>query len=168
MNKSGVGICAARYARKRCVRSGRSRRALSRTTGRSPLCTVDQSKASDATSLHENAFAKRTVLPSTSSVRSRKLAGSGAVVAPRGRLTNLPPVYPPEAGAFGIGGSVLLLLDVDESGAVRSATILASSGSPVLDAAAVAAALRWTFDPARSADGSAVPARIRQRVGFTP
>src|SRR5262249_14109771 len=62
--------------------------ALRRTTGRSTAFTVGQSRASDATSLHENALAKRTVLPSTSSARSRKLAGSGAAVSMAGPATS--------------------------------------------------------------------------------
>ena len=76
-NSRGIGTCAARNSRKRFVRSGRSRRAFRRTTGRSLACTVGQSRASELTSLHENALAKRIGLPSTVERALEKAAGIG-------------------------------------------------------------------------------------------
>ncbi|MDF2693606.1 MAG: TonB family protein / TonB-dependent receptor [Labilithrix sp.] len=60
--------------------------------------------------------------------------------------------------------SVELELDIDKSGTVTDARVLRSA-SDVLDAAAVAAAKSFVFDPAMR-DGTPVPARIRYEYVF--
>jgi TonB family protein len=61
---------------------------------------------------------------------------------------------------------VELELVVAADGNVTSATATATTGSP-FEAAAVAAARQFTFEPARR-DGNAIPARIRYRYVFAP
>jgi TonB family protein len=73
--------------------------------------------------------------------------------------------YPPEALAQGIEGAVLLQLTLDATGHVTEATVLQGVGHG-LDEAAVAAAQRFTFEPARR-DGQAVPAILRYRYRFS-
>ncbi len=48
---------------------------------------------------------------------------------------------------FGISGSCQVEMRVDPSGRVAEATVLTSSGSSLLDAAALEAARRWRYDP---------------------
>jgi TonB family protein len=62
--------------------------------------------------------------------------------------------------------SVLLLLDIDATGVVTSATV-AEPGGHGFDEAAVEAAHRLSFEPA-TRDGRAVPARIAFRYAFVP
>jgi TonB family protein len=63
-----------------------------------------------------------------------------------GKAIGLPiPDYPPEAKAAGASGSVVVQVTVDEQGNVISAH--AVSGSPLLQKAAVTAALRAKFSP---------------------
>ncbi|MCB9778716.1 MAG: TonB-dependent receptor [Alphaproteobacteria bacterium] len=92
--------------------------------------------------------------------------------------------YPPDALALGLGADVLLVLDVDADGTVLAAAVAssavasssASSSDPeqtlspelvaAFDAAALQAARSFQFEPARTASGEAVPARIQYRYRF--
>jgi len=88
-----------------------------------------------------------------------------AAVAPR--LTQFVQAeYPPEALAQGVEGSVLLELSVDATGQVTDARVLRSIGNEPLDRAALEAARRFVFEPARR-DGEAVPAVLRYRYRFS-
>ena len=82
----------------------------------------------------------------------------------------VPATFPPAALAEGRGAVVVLRLDVDASGQVRSAQVQTSAGDdPVglaFDRAAVDAALSYSFDPARDEAGAAVPATIGYRMVF--
>ncbi len=82
------------------------------------------------------------------------------------RLTQFVPAdYPAEALAQGIEGSVLLQLSVDAEGHVTEAAVVSGLGHG-LDEAAVAAARRFVFEPARR-DGEVVPAVLRYRYRFS-
>jgi TonB family protein len=61
---------------------------------------------------------------------------------------------------------VLLTIDVDDKGRVSDVAVATSAG-PALDAAAVAAARRFTFEPAE-AGGKPVPVRITYAYHFLP
>ena len=88
-------------------------------------------------------------------------SGDGAVVmsqegAPKainggmlsGKATKkVPPTYPAVAKAAGAEGPVMVQIVVNESGAVESAK--ATSGHPLLQPAAVAAAKEWQFSPTK-------------------
>lgn len=60
-----------------------------------------------------------------------------------------PPQYPMAARREGQSGTVHLRLEVGEDGRVHRVELAASSGFPLLDAAAVAAAKTWQYEPAR-------------------
>jgi protein TonB len=61
-----------------------------------------------------------------------------------------PPVYPAPAISMGITGSVVLRALVGSDGDTQELRIWRSSGNPLLDNAALAAARRWAFAPARN------------------
>ncbi|TWU16618.1 energy transducer TonB [Allorhodopirellula heiligendammensis] len=61
---------------------------------------------------------------------------------------NPPPKYPTHAAARGIEGTVLLKLYVNREGKVSRAEVLESSGSELLDHAALAAVKTWSGKPA--------------------
>ncbi|MEZ5065518.1 MAG: energy transducer TonB [bacterium] len=75
------------------------------------------------------------------------------------------PEYPELARAAGLEGEVLLRISVDERGRVVDVVAVRSDGSAFADAA-LAAARRWTFDPARMS-GRPVASTILVPVRFT-
>lgn len=72
--------------------------------------------------------------------------------------------YPPAALAAGTDGSVVLRLTISPEGRVTEALVLEGAGSG-FDEAAQAAALRFTFEPARRGDDP-IPSTIRYRYRF--
>ncbi len=76
------------------------------------------------------------------------------------------PDYPPEAKAAGIEGEVVLKLTIDEDGKVIDAVVDRGAGHG-FDEAAVAAAYKQPFEPARYADGNPFKAIIKYRYRFT-
>ncbi len=80
-------------------------------------------------------------------------------------LHNPPPPYPAEAFRRGIQGVTSLFVHVNSHGTASQIVMERSSGSILLDEAAVSAVAKWTFVPARRA-GIQVPGSIRIRVRF--
>ncbi len=69
---------------------------------------------------------------------------------------NPPPRYPALAQRRGIEGAVLVLLVISEEGKVVRGEIIESSGSSLLDRAALSALSRWRFKPTHSANNNIV------------
>jgi periplasmic protein TonB len=80
------------------------------------------------------------------------------------RTRMVEPVYPPEAFAKKIQGTVLVEILIDVDGRVVRATVTRSV--PQLDAAAVEAVRQWLFTPAMKG-GRAVPSLATAPVRFT-
>jgi periplasmic protein TonB len=59
------------------------------------------------------------------------------------------PTYPEDARQQGIEGTALLSVQVLADGRVGDVSVKTTSGSTILDEAAVRAVRRWTFEPAR-------------------
>ncbi len=78
---------------------------------------------------------------------------------------NEPPRYPRLARHRGEQGTVVLRVWVDAQGTVTDARVARSSGHALLDDAAIAAARRWRFRPARVA-GVPVAAVVEHEVEF--
>lgn len=81
-------------------------------------------------------------------------------------LNYVPPTYPPEAEKAGLEATVSLQLDIDREGKVKGAVVIEPAGNG-FDEAAVEAAKKLQFEPARKPDGTAVPARIFYRYSWT-
>jgi TonB family protein len=73
-------------------------------------------------------------------------------------------VYPADKEKAGVGARVVLSIDVEESGHVGGVEVVIGAG-PDFDAAAVAAAKRFEFDPA-TMDGTPVPVKIQYAYKF--
>ena len=73
----------------------------------------------------------------------------GAIETPE-LIHRVEPVYPPEAAASRVEGTVVLEATVDESGTVLAARVLRSIGP--LDEAAIAAVMQWRYSPLRVGD----------------
>jgi len=88
----------------------------------------------------------------------------GDVRAPR-KISGASPEYPPIARAAGVGGVVILEVTIGPEGRVEDARVLRSI--PLLDAAAMDAVRRWTFEPTLL-NGTPVSALMTVSMGFTP
>jgi|GEM_PF-1980283 len=78
-------------------------------------------------------------------------------------LKEVKPKYPEEARRFGIEGSVILILEIDEKGNVSSATIVKKMGYG-MDEAALQAAHLLKFSPAFAGN---TPVRVKIKYTFT-
>jgi len=67
-------------------------------------------------------------------------------------VVQVKPFYPPLARQAGVEGRVVVKALVDIDGSVMEVTVLDSSGNQMLDEAALAAARKWKFSPARQRD----------------
>ncbi|MGV8940506.1 MAG: TonB family protein [Lysobacter sp.] len=79
----------------------------------------------------------------------------------------VPPHYPSEAASGGIGGKVVLLIDVDAHGHPAEIKVESAEPAGVFDQAAADAARNWRFTP-KVENGQAVASRIRVPVDFAP
>lgn len=79
-------------------------------------------------------------------------------------LSRVEPVYPPIAKAAHVQGSVLLHVDVDESGQVTNVEVI--GGPPMLRQAAADAVKRWTYKPF-DGDGTAKAVKVVVSVPFS-
>ncbi len=79
--------------------------------------------------------------------------------------SNPPPRYPEEARRNGQQGVVLISAQVEADGRPSRVTLKQSSGFPLLDAAALEAVGKWTFEPAR-AGGLSASSRVDVPVRF--
>ncbi|MGE3623796.1 MAG: energy transducer TonB [Bdellovibrionales bacterium] len=80
-------------------------------------------------------------------------------------LNNPAPVYPPPARKRGIQGKVMLEVAVSAKGDARQVEVARSSGSELLDDAALDAVRRWHFVPARQGS-EVIEARVLVPVEF--
>lgn len=77
------------------------------------------------------------------------------------------PVYPAKAEKKGIGGRVLLRVQVNHEGVVTSVVVSESSGHAMLDEAAVAAVKKWRFIPAEE-NGQKIATTAMVPIRFDP
>jgi len=91
--------------------------------------------------------------------------GSSAAIPPR-VLERIQPQYPQAARRRGIEGLVVLHLVIGRDGRVEPEHTKVVRSVPGLDAAAVAAANRWKFSPARDRSGSPLRSFIRLPIRF--
>lgn len=78
-----------------------------------------------------------------------------------------PPRYPPGLAKQGIGGTVVLIVDVAANGRPTAVKVDRAEPAGVFDAAAIEAAYKWTFQP-QLKNGKPVPGRVRVPIQFAP
>lgn len=86
---------------------------------------------------------------------------------PEGAQQDPPLQYPREALRNGIGGSVVLNINVDADGTARYVSVFRSSGNRQLDHAAQDAARRWKYEPA-IVGGRPSAAVLEKEIVFNP
>lgn len=93
-------------------------------------------------------------------------AGTAARVDVAAKTRDMaPPTYPRDAFEQGLSGKVVLRVEVDAEGRAGEVRVLSSTPAGVFDAASVAAAKKWTFEPARR-DGKAVASALKIPMTF--
>jgi len=106
------------------------------------------------------------VIGGASAVGSRAGSERGASTSARPRYRSNPkPNYPSEARRAGHQGVVVIAVEVTADGRAGSVRLSRSSGFPLLDAAAMQAVQRWTFEPARAL-GIPTASRVEVPVRF--
>jgi protein TonB len=110
-------------------------------------------------------------MTAAASVAAKKSVGQEADSPPQKRHSP-PPSYPAAALTNGVEGRVVLRVLVGASGDVERVAIYRSSGSTLLDQAALTAVARWKFEPARRhgepiEQEVAVPIRFRIDLPLT-
>ncbi len=98
------------------------------------------------------------------SIPQDESTGTSADVLPE-MLDNRPPDYPHRAFVERWEGTVILRIHITAEGEVGNLEIVASTGHPILDAAAVQAVRSWRFVPARRF-GYPIPKKMRLPVRF--
>ncbi|MES2568896.1 MAG: energy transducer TonB [Verrucomicrobiota bacterium] len=93
-------------------------------------------------------------------------AAPGNAVTPPQLLKRGPITYPLLAKMAKQQGVTHLQLTIGKSGKIRNIKLAKSSGSILLDSAAVDSASTWTFKPARRRDGTAVMTTITCPIRF--
>jgi len=76
-----------------------------------------------------------------------------------------PPAYPPEAIDACVGGTAVVLIDIDQEGRHSKAVVERSSGYADFDQAAIDASKHWKYNPATQ-NGQRVPGKLRMPVDF--
>ncbi len=105
-----------------------------------------------------------TVAAPPPSIAAQRRAGQDADTPPQ-KAYSPPPRYPADAWQQGIGGRVVLRVQVAADGRVRAASVYRSSGHRSLDRAALQAVRKWRFEPARRL-GVAVPTEVAVPITF--
>lgn len=95
-------------------------------------------------------------------------SGSGNQVSiPPRLLRSSNPAYPSQARQAGITGQVGLRIRVDADGEVSDVQVIASSGSEVLDNAALKEVWKWQFSAAKNAFGKKVACYVTRTINFS-
>jgi protein TonB len=133
----------------------------------SPLPSIPRTKPVDPIVLAK--VAPAAAVSSEASVASNEASGSQVDAMPRLLPTNPAPAYPANALAMRLEGLVELLVLVGVNGRAEGVTLYRSSGSDVLDQAAINTVRNlWSFQPAMVGDRPVaftvvVPIRFRIR-----
>jgi len=109
------------------------------------------------------------VVPSATSTANKTKAEEPTFQSPSfnaAYLNNPAPAYPPVARRLGEEGRVLLRVQVTADGAAASVELHKSSGSNLLDQAALAAVKKWRFIPAKRGEQT-VSASVIVPVSFS-
>lgn len=86
---------------------------------------------------------------------------------PRPLSSNADPKYPASMLRAGVGGTVVVMAEVDAKGMPTEVRVVERSGERELDRAALTAVRQWRFEPAVR-NGKATASAVRVPVDFTP
>lgn len=101
--------------------------------------------------------------PTTAGAAQKRIRVGGAIKPPR-RLVNVNPIYPEEAQAAGVQGTVVLAAVIGVDGTVIEAEVIESV--PELDQAAIDAVLQWEYETTLL-NGEPVEVELTVTINFT-
>ena len=109
----------------------------------------EQGQFEDAVAMNTRAVAiQRAEMPQTPTATALDLSGpmriGGSIKEPR-KIRHVPPIFPADAVAAGVEGTVVLTAVLGKDGAVRDVAVV--TGVPVLNDAALNAVRLWVFTP---------------------
>lgn len=105
----------------------------------------EQGRFEDAVAMNARAVAiHRADMPQAATDPSRRMRIGGSIKEPR-KIRHVPPIYPADAVAAGVEGTVVLNAVLGKDGAVRDVAVV--TGVPVLNDAALNAVRLWVFTP---------------------
>ena len=118
-----------------------------------PAATTPAKERATATANRERA--ERAARPAAISREARPMAG------------NAEPKYPASMLRAGVGGTVVVLAEVDAQGTPVDVRVVERSGERDLDRAALTAVKQWRFEPAMR-NGKAIATSVKVPVDFKP
>lgn len=127
-----------------------------------PAIGSEQDTAAEAERERAAANEARRAEREAQAARPKPVVPADRELAP---LARVEPEYPPAAFRAGEEGTVLVRVDVDETGKPSNVTLVRRSGSRDLDRAAQQAVMKWTFTPAMRG-GRAVASSAEIPVDF--
>jgi len=93
-------------------------------------------------------------------------SGKLSSIIPPSILSKVAPSYPESARQGGIEGTVVLKIQILENGRADTISLSRSSGSEVLDDAAIATIKQWRFIPAKDRNGQAISCYTTIPISF--
>lgn len=113
--------------------------------------------------------AKERATATATRERAERAATRQAAISREARplASNAEPKYPASMLRAGVGGTVVVLADVDAQGNAIDVRVVERSGERDLDRAALTAVRQWRFEPAMR-NGKAVATSVKVPVDFKP
>ncbi|AIF49903.1 energy transducer TonB [Pelosinus sp. UFO1] len=116
------------------------------------MVTTDASPLGNTSGSEEATGSSEATTPSSSSGPSSGSKGKSGGIIPPSILSKADPSYPQSARQGGLEGTVVLKVQILETGRAGNISISRSSGHEILDDAAIAALREWRFAPAKDRD----------------
>lgn len=120
------------------------------------MVTTDASPLGNTSGSEAVAGSSEAATPSSSGGPSSGSKGKSGGIIPPSILSKSDPSYPQSARQSGLEGTVVLKVQILETGRAGNISISRSSGHEILDDAAVAALREWRFAPAKDRDSGLV------------
>lgn len=130
-----------------------------------PGTTTGEPAATAAAEAEKAATEAREKKAAQDKARKPSKPAAPRTTEPKPLAGNPQPDYPRDAQRRGLSGRVLLRIDVAADGTATNVDFVQRSGTPELDRAAMNAARKWRFTPARR-DGKAVASSVSVPIDF--
>jgi len=138
----------------------------SSTSDHQPASAATEASLSEPPQIAASGTIHSTLKLPVAATASPTLAATISKGVTRGALRHrVEPVYPPQAQALGLTGSVVLEATVSEEGTVQALNLV--SGHPILARAAMDAVKQWRYSPSLL-DGKPVKVTTKITVNFAP
>ena len=113
--------------------------------------------------------AKERATATANRERAERAANRPAAISREARplASNAEPKYPASMLRAGVGGTVVVLAEVDAQGNPVNVSVVERSGERDLDRAALSAVKQWRFEPAMR-NGKAIATSVKVPVDFKP